>query len=333
MAFENIFTHGNLVDVNVGMWTAERKLQPEDLGLEGENISEVFSLGHKKLMPTEVIAKFRHMDYQARNTLERFSFSFEFGSARFVPKKRFMEFAAEIDKVIADFQKVADEFTANYDRYRLEMRQQFVQAGYEAYDRLRALNGFRKNKDCFINEFIERVDKYYPPASDIRNRFHMEYTVFQVALPDLSQASYADLAEEGEKIKLMQAAYQKSLSRKVESFVDRIATEQRAKAQEVLQHLSDHMKANRKVSESSLAMIRNMIEEYEKMDIIGDTGFLGMLKKFKERMIDRYSAQDVRENKYLARNIMDELALLMSAAADKAVIQELTKNYRERISL
>ena len=333
MAFENIFTHGNLVDINVGMWTAERKLQPEDLGLEDKNISEAFTLGHKKLVPAEVIAEFKHLDYLARRTLERYSFSFEFGSARFVPKKRFVDFAAEIDKVVTEYATKADEFSANYSRYRLEMRQQFVAAAHEAYGRAKLLCGFTKTENEFVNEFIARVDEFYPDVSKIREKFHMEYTVFQVSLPDLSQASYEDLAEEHEKISMMQAAYQKSLSRKVEAFVDRITNEQREKAQEVLQRFLTGIKLEKRINESSMSMVKTMIEEYEKMDVVGDEGFLGLLKDFKKRLLDTYTAKDVRTNSALRKSIVDELTVLLGAASDKAVIAELANRYRRRINL
>lgn len=330
MPFENIFTHGNLVDIDVGIWTAERKLQPEDLGLEG--VSDAFSLGHKKLISAEVINKFKHLDYIARDLLVRYSFAFEFGAARFVPKKRFVEFATEIEKIIAEYNKLADDFAENYDRYRLQMRQPFVAAAHEAYSRLKALKGFDKNEDAFVNEFLARLDTFYPKSSDIRGRFHMEYNVFQVSLPDLSQASYADLAEEGEKIKLMQEAYNKSLSRKVDSFVDRITKEQREKAQVVLQKFADSLSQGKRIYVTSMDSIKTMIEEYKKMDIVGDAGFLAVLENLKGRM-NNYTAKQLRTDESLRKMVLDDVSGVISSASDQAVIAELARQYRQKINL
>jgi hypothetical protein len=331
MAFENIFTHGNLVDVTVGIWTAERKLQPEDLGLKG--VSEAFSLGHKALVPTGVIKRFKHLDNVARTLLIKYSFAFEFGSARFVPKKRFVEFAAEMDKTITEFNREADDFAANYDRYRLQMRQPFVKAAHEAYDRLKLLKGFTKDENSFVNEYLASLEKLYPKVSEIRNKYHMEYTVFQAALPDLSQASYADIAEEGEKIKMMQEAYRKSLSRKVESFVERITKEQREKAQVVLNRFSDNIRQGKKVYASSMSSLNSMIENYEKMDIIGDTVFLTVLKNFKDRLLNNYTAEQLRSDESLCKMILDEISVMISTASDQAVIAELANQYRQKINL
>lgn len=330
MAFENIFTHGNLVDVNVGIWTAERRLQPEDLGLEG--VPEAFSLGHKALVPTVVIKKFKQMDNIARNLLIRYSFSFEFGSARFVPKKRFVEYATEMDKLIVEFNKEADDFTANYDRYRLQMRQPFVAAAHEAYGRLKLLKGFIKDENSFVNEYIANLAKLYPKASEIRGKYHMEYTVFQAALPDLSQASYADVAEESEKIKMMEEAYRKSLSRKIESFVDRITTEQREKVRLTLGRFADSIQQGKKIYSTTLVTLKTMIEEFEKMDIIGDAGFLTVLKTFKERL-SSYTAAQLRSDESLRKIILNDISMIMATASDKAVIAELANQYRQRIKL
>jgi hypothetical protein len=333
MAFENIFTHGSLVDICVGIWTGTRQLQAEDLGLAEDKISEAFSLGHKNLIPYEVIAKFKNLDYKARYLLTKYSFPFEFGSARFVPKKRLLDFVTDIDLVIDEFNKAADDLVANYGRYRIEMRQQFVAAAHAAYTRMKQLHGFVKSEDEFVNTFIERVEKFYPDSSKIREKFHMEYTVFQVALPDLSQANYADIAEENEKLQMLQLAYQKSLTRKVESFVERLTTDQRSRAQETLNRFSALLESDKRISEQSMDAVKNMITDFEHMDIVGDEGFLSMLKNFKMRVLDVYSAKDIKGNSKLRRSIIDEVAIVLGVVSDKAVITEIAAKYRERINL
>src|SRR5437016_9611989 len=43
---------GVLISVSVRYWRATRKLNPEDLGLDPDNVTErLISLGHKKLLP------------------------------------------------------------------------------------------------------------------------------------------------------------------------------------------------------------------------------------------------------------------------------------------
>jgi len=334
MSFQNVFTHGNLVDVNVRVWTAERRLQKEDLGIEDNEISEAFTLGHKKLVPPDVIAKFRHLDYLARATLYRYSFHFEFGSARFVPKKAFIKFAQEMDKVVDDFNDEANKFALNYDRYRLEMRQHYLKAANEAYIRKSALcGGLKESQENFVKRFLERVDKYYPSAEEIRTKFSMDYVVFQMALPDLSQASYEDLAEESEKIRMMQDAYQMALTNKVRAFVDKIVDELRGKATTVLQQVANSIQQGKKITEPTLRMIRKMIAEYKDMNVVGDAAFEKVLVEFKTRVLDVYNAKQIRNDDALRQNLYKELKGLVELASDRAAITGLADNYRRQLSL
>jgi hypothetical protein len=50
---------GVLLSVSVRYWRAAKKLKPEDLGLDPDDIIDrLISLGHKKLLPREALAPF-----------------------------------------------------------------------------------------------------------------------------------------------------------------------------------------------------------------------------------------------------------------------------------
>lgn len=329
-----VFSHGNLVDINVSMWTAQKLLTAEDLGLKSTDISAAFSLGKKTLIPAEVIAELRALENRARHILIQHSFAFTFGGARFVPKKTFLDFVTEIDKVIQRFDEKADDLAANYNTYRLDMREEYVSAAHEAYARAASLSkGMDVSENDFINNFLERIEKAYPKADEIRKKFHMEYNVFQVALPDISQASYEDLLEEGGKVRMMQDAYQKSLFNKVNSFVDSCTNELRDKATAVLTRFSEALNADKRINEASLTSIKNMIEEYERMDFMGDTTFLNHLKMFRTRCIDTFSAKTILSDKVVKGMVQRELKFILNVATNKSAIDELAKKYREGIGI
>lgn len=334
MSFENVFTHGNLVDLNIRMWTAERKLRPEDLGLDDVGIAEVFTLGRKKLIPGEVIKKMRYFDHQARTCLINHSFPFAFGGARFIPKKRFIDFVNEMEKIRAEFNEEADKVAANYAEYKLQVRSDYVKAAEEAYKRVAYFHeGFSKTRDEFINEFLERVDKAYPSAEEIRSKYSLDYVVFQAALPDLTRASYEDIAEEDGKIRLLEDVYKKSLYQKVNGFVDSTLASQRERASRVLSNFCDILSKGRVVRNSTYQVVSKMIEEYEKMDFVGDDEFIGKLHAFKKYTIDRFTAKQVHNSVKLRQSIADQLKLLLDTACDKAVIDALAEAYRKKIGL
>jgi len=334
MDIKRIFTDGNLVDINVSMWTAKKLLTPEDLGLAQTDISSAFTLGNKSLIPANVIAELRSLENKARSILIEHSFTFTFGGARFIPKKRFIEFVDAIDKIIALFDAKADDLAKNYMDYRRDMRSEYVTAAHEAFNRATSLCvGFDITEDDFVNRFLERIEQSYPKAEEIRKKFHMEYSVFQVALPDISQASYEDILDENGKIKIMQDAYQKSLYNKVNSFVESSTNELRSKATEVLTRFSNGLGEGKRINEGSLNSIKKMIDTYEKMDFIGDKIFLDHLKMFQAKCIDCYPAKTILTDEVVKSTVIRELKAVLKAAQDKSAIEQLALKYRSSIHI
>ncbi|MBD3260264.1 MAG: DUF3150 domain-containing protein [Candidatus Altiarchaeales archaeon] len=333
MSFEKIFTHGVLVDVNISIWSARTQLQAEDLGIQSEHVPESFSLGHMKLIPSEVMSELNHFDYMIRALLKKHSFPFEFGEARFVPKKVFPTFSDEFDTINQEFQKKIDEFVASYPRYKLQMRQEFTKAANQAYERLLTLCGFDKPRDEFVNEFLERVEALYPSEEKIRSKFSAEYVVFQVSLPDLSQATYETVAADNEKMALMQKAYEKALYKRVQSFVDNVVNEQRSNAVKVMSHVAENMKKGKRFTTATLNSLRKMVTEYERMDVLDDADMLKRLRDLKERVLDHITAKQVAESAKLSANLRKELEALVVLANDREAIAALAENYRQRIQL
>jgi hypothetical protein len=291
-------------------------------------------LGHKKLTPQEVLSEFDRLESKARDTLDKNSFPFEFGGARFVPKKRMPEFVSEINDVIVAYSKLADDLVENYDEYRIETRKEYVAAAHAAYAQVKATHkGFSKTKDEFVNEFLARIETFYPKKEDLRTKYSMDYTVFQVALPDVSQASYADVAEDAEKLQLMKDAYEHSLERKMNLFVDRVASELRAEAEEVLSNFIHLLEHSRTIRANCVEAVRNLIHKYEDMDIIGDVKIVEMLKDFRTRALDGYTFRDLRDDEELKKSVISELKMLVGIIADKAGIEALRKEYRVKLGM
>jgi hypothetical protein len=82
-----------------------------------------------------------------------------------------------------------------------------------------------------------------------------------------------------------------------------------------------------------MSSLNSMIENYEKMDIIGDTVFLTVLKNFKDRLLNNYTAEQLRSDESLCKMILDEISVMISTASDQAVIAELANQYRQKIGL
>jgi len=328
-----VFTDGNLVDVNVSMWTGERSLQPEDLGLDKEHISDAFKLGRKALVPREITTNFRRLDQSARGVLNKYSFPFAFGGSRFVPKKTFIKFVEAFEEVRQKFQAEVQSLLDNYDKYRIEMRKQYVAAAKSAHKRVQSLRKIEIEESQYINEFIERVESFYPPKEELEKRFNMDYAVFQVALPDLTQASYDDLIEENEKIKMLQMAKQAELQERIRKFVDDTINGMREKAGRVLTHFEESIKGNKKITRASINAVLNMIEEYSDLDIIGDDQFIKQMKDFSSLHVKGLNDAILKDKPGIAKFVCEELRRLVTLAEDKTAINALSEGYKNKIDI
>ena len=333
MGFENVFTHGDLVDINVSMWTAEKRLTPQDLGIDEEKLSEVFTLGRKQLMPKDVISRFKHLDYKARATLYNNSFPCKFGQSRFIPKKKLIDFVDEFEAVKKEFQEEVNKFVERYESYKNDMRDEYVKAAHEAYQRSSLLCGLVKSEDTFVREFLERVDSFYPHTEQIRSKFHMDYLAFQARMPDLSQVSFEEIAEDNAKRELMQKAFEKKLYNHACSLVDTMVGSLREKATTVLSQVMDSIKEGKRINEATFNMIRKMIEDFEKMNVCEDSILETKLVEFKSKYLDAINAKMVRENDELRDELYKELKELVEVASDEAAIKTLAENYRKEINL
>jgi hypothetical protein len=332
MQLDTVFTEGALVDIDISTGSFERRLQPEDLGLDPQKLSKAFKLGSKSLMPIEIISEFKHHDYKARSLLTQMSFSFPFGGARFIPKKTLVDFAERIESIIVAFNKSVTKLVDNYEKYKLQMRKHYVEAANEAYDRLTQMHGLQADKTEFINGFLERVDKFYPNVSDIPKKFNMDYQVFQVALPDLSQASYEDMATESQKVKMLEDAYRTKIYRKINEFVNSLVSELRSKAEKVLKCVEAGFDNNRKYTEATHRMLKDMIENYGSLNIVNDKGFQDELESYKTRFLGN-DAKTIRGNPDLRKQMLEALKSLTKRVLDQSEIQQLAEAYRTKIKV
>ena len=83
---------GVLISVSVRYWRAAKKLKPEDLGLDPDDITDrLISLGHKKLLPREALAPFAIIESRAHALIEACAFPFLNGLAHYLPNTKLEE--------------------------------------------------------------------------------------------------------------------------------------------------------------------------------------------------------------------------------------------------
>jgi len=156
--------------------------------------------------------------------------------------------------------------------------------------------------------------------------------VFQVELPDLTRATYADIAQDGEKIRLMRDAFELNVKQRVRSFVEDTAGGLRKEAHEAFTRAADTLRGKR-VSSSTLDIVNKMIERYQRMDMFGDEEFKARLREFKVRVLDMYDAKEIRNDKGLRSNILEDLEVLAAMAVDAASMNSLIEKCKQEVHI
>ena len=342
MSIKNIFANGVLIDLTISGWTGEKQLTAEDLGIEKTKIPNSFKLGKKALVPRTILDKFSHLDYLARRLLMTKSFTFPFGSARFLPKKVFDEFNTEFSVLQTSYQACVDDLINNYEKYKLSMREEFLSAAKEAYQRITKITGIEmmnsedgtaKSEDTFINEFLERIEKVYPKPETLKSKFGMDFSAFQMELPDLTEATIDDVAEENEKVKLLHEAYQKKVTKQMEAYAENLVREPRERANKVIEAIIDNLKNGKRFDVRTVDMIANMIKDYSTLNIVNDFKLESTLQGFKETYINKYTPKQIKESDVIKADMLRDIQGIQAMLNDVAEIQALTTSYRAKIKL
>jgi len=356
MSIRNIFSNGILVDVNISAWTGEKQLTADDLGIDPKSLPDSFRLGRKCLIPPRIIEKFKHFDYLARKLLTTKSFAFPFGNARFLPKKIFDDFNTEFEALKSGYVSTVNDLVNNYDTYKREMRTDFIAAAKEAYERLTKLNDIEDQllcisrtvkgpdgkdttemvevtQDQYINEFLDRIEKCYPKPETIAQKFDMQFVAFQMELPDLTEATIDDVADENTKIRLLQDAFQKKMRIEMENYAEKIVKENRDRANVVIQTLTVNIQAKKRFTETTFNMILNMINTFTSLDIVDDARLGGALTSFKNKYLVNLDAKKIRESTPTQLQMLEDLKQINTIIQDAAEIQALADGYKAKINM
>ena len=332
MSIQDAFSKGILADVNVSAWSAEKQLTAEDLGIPEDKIPKSFKLGKKPLIPPDRIAKFKVVEYRARRLLIDLSFDYKIGQhCRFLPKRNIVDFDTKFQVIKDDYEKLVEDLITNFDMYKFAQRSDFIEGAKSAYDRLKAIGGFDILEDEYVNGFIARIEELYPKKEEIRSKYSMSYAFWQMELPDLAEASIDDVTEEGQKIKLLQEAYQKKMLKQLDEYAEALVRDNREQAKTVLDGLIKKFKDSKKFTEATKDTVTDMITKFQKLNVTEDRAVEAALLNFKSVYLDQYTAKQIQLSKGIQNSMVVDLRQLITIVEDAEQIKALAEAYKSQI--
>ncbi len=278
--FQQVFQDGLLMQVNVSFWSGAKILRPEDLGLKEDDVAEAYKLGRKMLIPHEVVHGFRHLEGQARNLVAKNSFPFPMGNARFVPRKVFTDVNLQLRAIKSAYMELAEDLIARYEEYRAQMRPVYQQAAETAFEKANpATMEFgadvnidekmakrEQDKAVFVEEFLNRIDSYYPTANSLRGRFSLDWSIYEIAAPSMNLT-------DGESIEQREEAnreIRRQMNEKIGGFVEDVVKVLRQETVDVCSRIATSIKEGKVIRSTTIDSLRNFIDRFKNMNFVGD---------------------------------------------------------------
>jgi hypothetical protein len=259
--YDKVWQDGKLVNVHIGMWGMSHNLEESDIKLDNKLPDEI-KLGKKMLIKTAVFKKFKNIEQKIRKYLYSNSFDFPLvPQAHFVPKSRYIEVYSQLVKLREEFMAMANEFVEKYDDYKKE-----------------ALEFYQQHKDT-VNVDLE---KYYPSAQHVREKFYMNIISFEIALP--TEFKEVNLQDEIDREIINDQArrtayesykteYSKQLSTHMATINDFVGDVVNTLRSKVIEHCSAALaKIGKKevVSDASIRTLLKHIQEFREMNFVDD---------------------------------------------------------------
>jgi hypothetical protein len=333
---QNLFNDGYLVDLNVSYWSAAKKLHEEDVGLN--DVSEAFSLGKKLLIPYDVMHQFKLIESRARALIDKSSFRFPIGNARFIPKRKFVKVINELKEFQAKYKELVADLVTNYQKYRDLMRPIYEKAADDAYKTKLSQSGSQQtdllqdDKQKFIDEFMARIETCYPAVGSLESKFAIDLAMFEVALPKLREGDTAEVTESLELQQQVAEEYRKQMSTKITSFVDDAVNVLRQEALDMCKHISSNISEGKVINGRTLTTITTFIDKFQDMNFVGDKTVEASLESLRKEIIDAHPVAAFSDNEELKIDLQRRLNLIAEQAASTTDINSVTGQYKRKIN-
>lgn len=157
------------VDLRVSIWTARRKLTPQDLGDAELPPDDLASLGSKKICDPEALRVFNTLKARAIGVLDLYGIEFMSGWA--IPENR----ATEVHQKLADIEREFNEAKEDF------------------------MNNYSRNVQGWINQHVEWasiIENSVVSAEYVRSRIGFRSRIYSVGMPGTS-GDCADILSEG----------------------------------------------------------------------------------------------------------------------------------------
>lgn len=303
---------GVLVNASVRYPRFHKKLNPSDLGLDPERVSDrLVSLGHKRLLPKEALSELALVENRTHALVEQSTFPFLGGIGHFLPNGKLVGTQERLNAQEADFRAARDRFLDNYRA----LRSRALQEWEDAIRQLAASPGE-------ASLLHAQIADSFPPRDRLEQRFAFEVRLFQIAVPEDLGMELVSFAEQQEVRRARHDAASdaaRQIREGVEGFVGDCVTELRRQTARLCDEMLESMRSGKTggVHQKTLNRLVRFIDDFKQMNFADDAEMERQLDRVRSELLSR-SAEDYRQSPSATRSLEDGLRRLRDQAGELA---------------
>jgi hypothetical protein len=281
---------GCICDLKISYYAGQVKLQPEDLGLDEDDLpEELYALGKRRLIPRDRVNRFKRIESKARRVLASTSWTFPAtGCGRFVVATYINETNERLYEQKETFIEEMREFFQEYPKLRQERMVEWRDHLVGLSEKMTKLSV--KKKEDFVNKGLQHLESLYPTCDGIARKFQFRWDWYSISFP--SGESYSWANERANIRKEAMDKYRAYAESSVANFLESLVSELREEATKTVEIFADLLAEKRDASEvhhKQLRSMREFIDRFERMNFAGDVGVAKALERLRATLPEKVS--------------------------------------------
>jgi len=290
------------------------------------------------LVPRNIIKKFRAIDSRARLIVERNSFKFPIGSARFVPKRKFPIVLKKLEEYQEEYTDTVSSLVINYEKYRAEMIPIYTEAAEKAFDKQLptthefSIESLEAEKNEFIGKFLERINKFYPAPETLSSKFSLNWDVYEIALPRMKKVDAGELSDTEKRKQDAEDIYRQQAQEKIGGFLDEVVIAMRKETTDLCERVIANIKSGKVIKDATIKSIHSFIDNFSEFNFVGDEKIETQLASLKKEFLNVHETKDISKKAELSSELSRRLHEITEVAMNTTDINSVTGEYRRKIN-
>lgn len=309
---------GVLLNVQVRYWRGCKKLKPEDLGLQQDQVSDrLISLGHKRLLPKDALSELALIEGRAHALVEQNTFPFLNGLGHFLPNAKLEEVTQRLKGLETEFWQAKQRFLDGYGALRINAAAEWRTLAHKLT---------RK-----VDTFVAAIEASFPLPQHMHPHFGFHTTLFQVALPEALGMELLELGDQQAVMLARNTAAREAglrLRQQTEAFVGECVATLREQTATLCEEMLQSIRTSETgVHQKTLNRLVRFIDQFKAMNFAGDTVLEQQLETVRRELLSK-TAEEYRDSRTARQRLTQGLGQLAEQA--RALVQADTTEIRQR---